>query len=248
MGKVKEIINQVKECAEDVYAELGSDWHEGVYQKAMEVSLRLKRVEYESQRMLPVSYRGHFVGWAVPDLIVWGGGIAVIVELKQGQGVREGHRRQVAKYIEALKWQVGIGKVSNAGLVLNFPSTADTKVSEGELEKVGGAEMLVVTSRSPAGGLAGSEDELEYIQRCWGDFVNFCHNNRDNLDALLRGSCKPVSVEGDVLVLGFRRDGFRKRNLEKPTYKQALEENLMRMFGKRYDVRYIVTGEEESYD
>lgn len=84
--------------------------------------------------------------------------------------------------------------------------------------------------------------ELEHIQRHWNDFIKACRDVKKNTDALLRGSCKPVSVEEDTLVLGFYTDGFRKRNLEKPDYKRTLEEKLEQVFGKRYNVRYTVVG------
>lgn len=90
--------------------------------------------------------------------------------------------------------------------------------------------------------------EFEYIRQYWDDFIRFCRGSEWKVDALLRRACKPISVEGNTLVLGFRVDGFQKRNLEKPNYRRTLEENLERMFGKRYSVRYVVIGEEENYD
>jgi len=38
---LKKVINQIKKLAEEVYGELGSGFDERVYQKAMEVGLRL---------------------------------------------------------------------------------------------------------------------------------------------------------------------------------------------------------------
>jgi hypothetical protein len=38
--KIKSLIEKVKECAKEVYKELGSGWLESIYQNAMEIALR----------------------------------------------------------------------------------------------------------------------------------------------------------------------------------------------------------------
>lgn len=68
--KIKKLITTVKKCACDVYEELGPGCNEGVYQQAMEVALREKGVDYEDQRILPISYRGHVIGEGIPDLVM----------------------------------------------------------------------------------------------------------------------------------------------------------------------------------
>ncbi|MFP3975642.1 MAG: DNA polymerase III subunit gamma/tau, partial [Dehalococcoidia bacterium] len=84
--------------------------------------------------------------------------------------------------------------------------------------------------------------ELEHIQQHWNDFIKACKDATRKIDALLRRSCRPVSIENNTLVLGFYTDSFQKRNLEKSDYKRALEEKLEQVFGKRYNVRYTVVG------
>jgi len=69
--EIKNLIEKVKECAKEVYQELGSGWPECVYQNAMEVALREKGITYESQRILPISFKGHIVGESKPDLVIW---------------------------------------------------------------------------------------------------------------------------------------------------------------------------------
>lgn len=68
---IKELINELKECAARVYEELGAGWEEDIYQKAMEVALREKGIKYEAQRTLPITFNGYVVGRGAPDLIVW---------------------------------------------------------------------------------------------------------------------------------------------------------------------------------
>ncbi len=52
--EIKNLIEKVKECAKEVYKELGSGWPESIYQNAMEIDLRKKGINYESQRILPM--------------------------------------------------------------------------------------------------------------------------------------------------------------------------------------------------
>lgn len=154
INEIEKIINEVEKCAVDIYKELGGDWSEKIYQKAMEISLREKGIDYESQRILPISYKGHHVGEGIPDLIIWikkgRKKIAVLIELKQDREIKEDHRKQVIKYLEALieqkKWNE---EVYSKGFILNFPSTVRWKVAKKEIERVAGVEVLPVGYISP---------------------------------------------------------------------------------------------------
>jgi len=67
---IKNLINKIKNCASKVYEELGDGWGEEVHQKAMEVILREEDIDYEEQRVLPITFRGKVVGRGYPDPIV----------------------------------------------------------------------------------------------------------------------------------------------------------------------------------
>lgn len=69
--KVQDVIKKVKACAIEVYQELGDGWPEDIYHKAMEVALRLDGFPYETQRILPITYKGFVIGESIPDLVVW---------------------------------------------------------------------------------------------------------------------------------------------------------------------------------
>lgn len=146
--KIKKLINTVKNCAKDVYDELGAGWPEKVYQQAMEVALREKRIDYEDQRILPISYRNHVVGEGIPDLVVWTTmnkkRVAIVIDLKWEPYVKEDHRAQVAKYIQELKKQVKPNeKVLDTGFVINFVKESAKKI-EDEAEEIGGIQVLDV--------------------------------------------------------------------------------------------------------
>jgi GxxExxY protein len=59
---MNEIESIIREVAEDVYRELGSGHAECVYDAAMQVGLRLRGMQYEGQKVVELTYRGHHVG------------------------------------------------------------------------------------------------------------------------------------------------------------------------------------------
>ena len=61
---------QIESIAKDVYKKLGSGHSEAVYDNAMRVGLRLSKIKYESQKVVELTYKGHYVGEGYPDIIV----------------------------------------------------------------------------------------------------------------------------------------------------------------------------------
>ena len=72
----------ITEIAQDVYKTLGSGFSEDVYDRAMQVGLRLSNIGYEGQKVVEVKYKEHFVGESYPDLVVQLDNGKLIVELK----------------------------------------------------------------------------------------------------------------------------------------------------------------------
>lgn len=106
---------QKKLCdiATAVYQDLGSGHDEQVYHRAMEVELRERGINYESERRLELFYKKQYVGENFTDLIVRSGDGAVVVELKAKGTAGPAEQQQVRKYMKLL----GIRQ----GLLLNFP-------------------------------------------------------------------------------------------------------------------------------
>jgi GxxExxY protein len=150
--EIQNLIEKVKECAREVYQELGSGWPECVYQSAMEVALREKGITYESQRILPISFKGHIVGESKPDLVVWGKiekqkRIAIVIDLKWDSSVKEDHRIQIKKYIQELKKQLKPDEeVLETGFVINFVKPKSDKIEKEDknVEIMEGIQVLNV--------------------------------------------------------------------------------------------------------
>src|SRR5438477_1159408 len=77
----------IKEIAKDVYNTLGSGFSEDVYDRAMQVGLRLAGIPYEGQKVVELKYKDHCVGEGYPDLVVHCGPAEnVVLELKAISG------------------------------------------------------------------------------------------------------------------------------------------------------------------
>ena len=88
----------IREIAEDVYKTLGSGFSEDVYDRAMQVGLRLAKIGYEGQKVVELKYKEHYVGEGYPDLVVHLGNEKLIVELKaiSGEAAKEKTSNAVA--------------------------------------------------------------------------------------------------------------------------------------------------------
>ena len=110
---MKNNIEKVKRIAKDVYKSLGSGFSEDVYDKAMQVGLRLAKIKYENQKVEELKYKDHYVGEGYPDIIANFGNQKLIIELKAvGSEMGASEEQQIRNYMRILK-------VKN-GLLINF--------------------------------------------------------------------------------------------------------------------------------
>ena len=93
----------------DVYNELGHGFLESVYETAMVIALREKRILVETQVEIPVWFRGYRIGNFFADLLIEG---VVIVELKAVRSIDSAHEAQLLHYLRATEIELG--------LLLNF--------------------------------------------------------------------------------------------------------------------------------
>ena len=128
--KLKKVINQIKKLAKEVYGELGSGFDERVYQKAMEVGLRLAKIRYENQKVVELKFKDHYVGEGYPDLIVDLNGVKLVVELKAVNKVGGKEENQTKSYMRILNIPYG--------LLINFqtPSTDTEKETQLEIREI----------------------------------------------------------------------------------------------------------------
>lgn len=121
--KTKKITDQIKKIAKDVYKTLGSGYQEVVYDKAMQVGLRIAGIKYENQKVIELKYKGHYIGEGYPDLVIHSGQNRVVVELKAiGGEVGAPEEQQLRNYLKILDIK--------QGLLINFPQPGKSNKTE----------------------------------------------------------------------------------------------------------------------
>jgi len=99
-------------AAIEVHRHLGPGFLESVYEEALCVELRLRKIPFERQRPAKVEYKGESVGEGRLDLLV---DDRLIVELKAVREVAPIHRAIVVSYLKATE--------KNLALLINFKVT-----------------------------------------------------------------------------------------------------------------------------
>jgi GxxExxY protein len=106
----RELTEKIIAAAIEVHRELGPGLLESVYQEALCAELELRRLRFECQRLVSLTYKGKTLMNALRlDLVVED---AVIVEIKSVQGLAPIHQAQLLTYLRL----TGL----SAGLLLNF--------------------------------------------------------------------------------------------------------------------------------
>lgn len=106
-------IKKIEVLAKDIYQQLGTGYNETVYDRAMQVGLRLAKLPYESQKVVELRYQDHYVGEGFPDLVVDLGDGRLIIELKAvGSIMGVAEETQLRNYMRLLKIR--------RGLLINF--------------------------------------------------------------------------------------------------------------------------------
>lgn len=96
-------------AAIEVHRELGPGFLESIYENALAIELRARKIPFQRQLMVPVLYRGVEVGLHRLDLFVFD---QVLVELKAIATIEDIHFVVARSYLKA------VGR--DHGLLLNF--------------------------------------------------------------------------------------------------------------------------------
>lgn len=103
---LKEETYQVLGACFEVYNELGCGFLEPVYQEALEIELGRQDIQFESQKMLNVKYKGSMLGKTYQvDFVCLG---CVILEIKAVSRLIGEHRAQILNYLHASNIDVGL--------------------------------------------------------------------------------------------------------------------------------------------
>ena len=97
-------------AAMDVHRTLGSGFLESVYQEALEIELKNRKINYKAQLPIEIYYKRQLLSKCfIADLYCYD---AIIVELKAVSDILPIHEAQLINYLKATKKQLG--------LIINF--------------------------------------------------------------------------------------------------------------------------------
>ncbi|PYR18413.1 MAG: GxxExxY protein [Acidobacteria bacterium] len=107
--ELEELIRRTIGAMLIVHRELGSGMSEAVYAAAVRIELRARGIAFESEKLLPVRYRGQLIGQHRVDLLVEG---QLVVEVKSVESLHPVHVAQVVSYLRLTG--------ARAGVLVNF--------------------------------------------------------------------------------------------------------------------------------
>jgi GxxExxY protein len=111
--KYSELTSKIIGCAMEVHKRLGNGFQEVIYQRALEIEMRLVGIEFQREFEMPIFYRETKIGTRRVDFLVEG---VVSVELKAIIKLEDVHFAQAINYLEEYNLEVG--------LLLNFGETS----------------------------------------------------------------------------------------------------------------------------
>ena len=103
--KYEELTHRIIGCAMEVHKALGNGFQERIYQRALEIELRLNQMVYEREKEMTIYYRQLAIGTRRVDFFVEG---KIMVELKAQIKLEDAHLAQAMNYLEAYNTEIGL--------------------------------------------------------------------------------------------------------------------------------------------
>jgi len=100
----------IQDLCNHIYKTLGPGFSERVYHNAMEVMLRQKGINYETERIVPIVFEGHTIGNVRADIIIDG---AIVLEFKAIKSLTDVMELQARNYLNLMNL--------NEAYLVNFP-------------------------------------------------------------------------------------------------------------------------------
>jgi GxxExxY protein len=111
--KYSDLTAKIIGCAITVHKALGNGFQEVIYQRALQIEMRLAGITFNREFEMPIHYRDEQIGTRRVDFLVEG---VVSVELKAVTKLEDVHFAQAINYLEAYNLEVG--------LLINFGETS----------------------------------------------------------------------------------------------------------------------------
>lgn len=127
--KYSELTSKIIGCAITVHKSLGNGFQEVIYQRALEIEMKLANISFSREFEMPIFYRNEQIGIRRVDFLIEG---IVSVELKAITKLEDVHLAQAINYLEAYNLEIGL-LINFGETSLNFKRLTNKKFKSSEL-------------------------------------------------------------------------------------------------------------------
>lgn len=103
--ELEDLIHRVIGCCIDVHRTLGPGLLESIYSRAVCIELGAQRIDFEREKLIPVSYRDQLLCSQRVDIVVE---TQLVLEIKSVERLHPVHHAQVLTYLRVSKLPVGL--------------------------------------------------------------------------------------------------------------------------------------------
>ena len=126
----EDLTRKIIGCAIEVHKRLGNGFQEVIYQRALEIEMKLAVLNFTREMEMPVYYREYEIGTRRVDFFVEG---KIMVELKAIIKLEDVHLAQAMNYLEAYKMEIGL-LINFGAKSLEFKRVYNNKLISQSLE------------------------------------------------------------------------------------------------------------------
>src|ERR1041384_3711398 len=98
--KHEELTRKIIGCAMTVHSTLGNGFQEVIYQRAMDIEMKIQQLNFEREKEMPIFYREYEIGKRRVDFFVEN---LIMVEIKAIVNLEDVNLAQAMNYLEAYK-------------------------------------------------------------------------------------------------------------------------------------------------
>jgi GxxExxY protein len=103
--KYSALTSKIIGCAIAVHKTLSNGFQEVIYQRALEIEMKLAAISFTREHEMPIFYKDEQIGTRRVDFLVEG---IISVELKAIKALEDVHLAQAINYLEAYNLEVGL--------------------------------------------------------------------------------------------------------------------------------------------
>jgi GxxExxY protein len=121
--KYSALTSKIIACGMTVHKALGNGFQEVIYQRALEIEMRMAKISFTREHEMPIFYKTEQIGTRRVDFLVEG---IISVELKAITKLEDVHLAQAINYLEAYNLEIGL-LINFGEMSLNFRRLTNKK-------------------------------------------------------------------------------------------------------------------------